>query len=305
MELFNQLTLCNILNGKNDLGTPELRAAVASMSEEQKDNVLVFLECNTEELAGLPNGRGIQANANCRSLLDYLPTLRPNAGANSARIGHRSAYKVASSLLPKFENFLGKVKDGFKFIEKFKMKSVGMTEPKHMATSIALSGIATASWFERESFKSYAELEEAFKKTWCTKLNPSDAIACVCQTFQKEDGYIREYIVKFEELKRFFGDMSLKILIDMFMRNTWRAVHDSYKELKRQELTWEQFLTEVTVIDDEEARWDSSKRKEDDTDKKRLSSSNKRAKASKKKTRNGLSERAEEFRKELNISKEE
>ena len=75
--------------------------------------------------------------------------------------------------------------------------------------------------------------------------------------------------------------------------------------MKRQELTWEQFLTEVTVIDDEEARWDSSKRKEDDEDKKRPSSSNKRAKASKKKPRNGLSERAEEFRKELNISKEE
>ena len=54
MLLFNQLTLCNILDGKNDLGTPELKAAVASISEEQKDNVLVFLECNTEKLAGLP-----------------------------------------------------------------------------------------------------------------------------------------------------------------------------------------------------------------------------------------------------------
>ena len=88
MELFNQLTLCNILIGQNDLGMPELRAAVASMSEEQKDDVLVFLECSTEELAGLPNGRGIQAVANCKSLLDYLPTLEPNAGANSAKIGH-------------------------------------------------------------------------------------------------------------------------------------------------------------------------------------------------------------------------
>ena len=95
------------------------------------------------------------------------------------------------------------------------------------------------------------------------------------------------------------------MLIDMFMRNTWRAVHNRYKELKRQELIWEQFLTEVTVINDEEARWDSSKRKEDDKDKKCPSSSNKRAKASKKKTKNGLSEHAEEFCKELNISKEE
>ena len=56
MDLFNQLKLCNIFNGKNNLGTPELRAVVASVTEEQKDDALVFLECNTEELAGLPNG---------------------------------------------------------------------------------------------------------------------------------------------------------------------------------------------------------------------------------------------------------
>ena len=112
----------------------------------------------------MPNGRGIQAVANCCSLLDYLPTLEPNAGANSARIGHGSANKVASSLLPKFKNFSGKVKDGFKFIEEFKMKSVGMTEPKRMATFVARDGIATVLWFERESFSSWAKLIEAFKK---------------------------------------------------------------------------------------------------------------------------------------------
>ena len=61
----------------------------------------------------------------------------------------------------------------------------------------------------------------------------------------------------------------------------------------------------MTVINDEEAWWDSSKRKEDNEDKKLPSSSNKRAKATKKKTKNGLSEHAEEFCKELNISKEE
>ena len=80
MALFNQLTLCNILNGRNNLGTPKLRAAVASMSEEQKDEALVFLECNTEELAGYPNGQSMQAVANVRTLLDYLPTIEPNMG---------------------------------------------------------------------------------------------------------------------------------------------------------------------------------------------------------------------------------
>ena len=56
---------------------------------------------------------------------------------------------------------------------------------------------------------------------------------------------------------------------------------------------------------DEEAWWDSSKCKEDSMDKKSLSSCNKRAKVGKKKARNGFSECAEEFCKELNKSKEE
>ena len=41
MALITKLTFCNILNGRNNLGTPELRAAVASMSGEQKDDALV------------------------------------------------------------------------------------------------------------------------------------------------------------------------------------------------------------------------------------------------------------------------
>ena len=124
MALFNQLTLCNILNGRNNLGTPELRAAVASMSEEQKDDALVFFECNTEELDGLPDSQGMQAVVNVCSLLDYLPTIEPNAGGNPVRVAHKSSDKLASSLLPKFVNFLGQVKNGFKFIEEIKMKSV-------------------------------------------------------------------------------------------------------------------------------------------------------------------------------------
>ena len=47
------------------------------------------------------------------------------------------------------------------------MKFVGLTEPKRMATFVAIGGIATVLWFKRESFLSWAELEDAFKKTWC------------------------------------------------------------------------------------------------------------------------------------------
>ena len=73
-----------------------------------------------------------------------LPTFEPNTGGNPVRVASKPADGVASNHLPKFENFSGKVKDGFKFIEEFKMKSMGMTEPKQMATFIALGGIATA-----------------------------------------------------------------------------------------------------------------------------------------------------------------
>ena len=63
MVLFNQLTLRNILNGQEDLGTPKLRAAVASLTSEQRDEAICFLKCSTEELAGLPDSQGIQAMA--------------------------------------------------------------------------------------------------------------------------------------------------------------------------------------------------------------------------------------------------
>ena len=42
MALLNQLTLRNILNGRKDLGTPELRAAVAAITDEQRNDALMF-----------------------------------------------------------------------------------------------------------------------------------------------------------------------------------------------------------------------------------------------------------------------
>ena len=99
--------------------------------------------------------------------------------------------------------------------------------------------------------------------------------------------------------------MSLPTLINLFMRNTCCAVHNQYNELKRQELTWEQFLTEVTVIDNEEASWDTSKRRDKNEGKRCPNLENKQALSSKKKPKAGLSDCAEEFQQGLNISKEE
>ena len=126
-------------------------------------------------------------------------------------------------------------------------------------------------------------------------LNPSDGIAWAFHTFQREEGYIQEYIVEFEELKRFFGYMSVSTLIDMFIRNTHRAVHNRYNELKRLKLTLEQFLTEVTVIDDKESRWDTSQHKNEYEGKRRPAPDNHKM-VSKKQNRRLLAH-AEDFKK--------
>ena len=75
MALFNQLTLHNILDGRKDLGTAQQRAVVAALANEQWAETVCFLMHETEELAGLPNGQGIQAVANVCTLQDYLPEI--------------------------------------------------------------------------------------------------------------------------------------------------------------------------------------------------------------------------------------
>ena len=102
MMLFNQLTLFNISNRKEDLGSPKLRAAEASLTSEKRDNAICLLECSTEELAGLPDSLGIQSMFNVCTLLDILLIIEPNAGAILfSRTAHRSEVKVASNILPK------------------------------------------------------------------------------------------------------------------------------------------------------------------------------------------------------------
>ena len=68
-------------------------------------------------------------------------------------------------------------------------------------------------------------------------------------------------------------------------------------------MTWEQFLTEVTVINNEEARWDTSKRRDKNEGKHRPNLENKQALSGKKKPGAGHSDCVEEFQQELNISK--
>ena len=76
---------------------------------------------NIEELAVLPAGQGSLAFKLVKQLLDEMPIFEPNTGTVSiTRNIHGPAMEIASSMLPKFENFSGLVKEGFKFIEELK-----------------------------------------------------------------------------------------------------------------------------------------------------------------------------------------
>ena len=66
---------------------------------------------------------------------------------------------------------------------------------------------------------------------------------------------------------------------------------------------WEQFLTEVTVIDDEESRWDNSQHKNKYEGKRHPALDNHKT-ASKRQNRRLLAH-AEDFKKDLKISREE
>ena len=80
MVLFNQVTLRNILEGQDDLSTPEVHKAVAKLNEEQKADALLFLNNNIEELAVLPAGWGSLAVKLVKQLLMRCQYLSPRGG---------------------------------------------------------------------------------------------------------------------------------------------------------------------------------------------------------------------------------
>lgn len=68
-------------------------------------------------------------------------------------------------------------------------------------------------------------------------------------------------MVKIERIEEILEDMSVSKLIDMFMGKTYCTLHNRQNGLKRYNITWEQFLTERTVINDKESKQDTSQHK--------------------------------------------
>lgn len=259
-KVLKQLIVLRALKGETQVGSDKLQRTIASMEEVLKNNCIMFLEGQAVQLAGLPIGEAQLAMDRVAELISDISTLEPNAGANqssSLQIETSSHGDVDVSLVPKLSNFSGRVEDGFRFLEDFKIKTHNMREVSRIATFKALCGVNVVSWFKSRNFESWSDLEKGFLDSWCVKLTPSDAIAKAAQLVHRDNGYLREYIVQFEELKRFFEeDVTVKMMIDMFMRNVRPSLRKYYREIKRSEHSWSQFLQVISDYDEEETRWE-------------------------------------------------
>ena len=107
-----------------------------------------------------------------------MSTIEPNMGKilipsqSSSGIGGCSE----SNLMPKMKYFLGNHKDGFGFIETFKVQTASMEEEQSILCFGALCGHEAMGWFNAKNFTSWEELENQFKLAWCLVYQPLKAI---------------------------------------------------------------------------------------------------------------------------------
>ena len=162
---------------------------------------------------------------------------------------------VERSLVPKMETFSGRVKEGHKFIETFKLQTVNMEDNRRIASFRALSGVVVASWFKNRHHMSWNDLEKDFREDWCIKMTATVAMEKASKLYHEQHHNIRGYIVKFEEYRYFFKtSLVTAVQIELFMKNVRPSLQRHYRELKAKDLGWREFISEITLLDAEEIR---------------------------------------------------
>ena len=75
--------------------------------------------------------------------------------------------ELSNALLPKMERFSGDPKDGYRFLENFKLVSQGMDDTTRIKFFPALCSAENVNWFKNKSDLSWNQLEERFRASWC------------------------------------------------------------------------------------------------------------------------------------------
>ena len=117
--------------------TPDFIRLKGKMTPAAIETVVRYMEQNTEKLryvsvTGLADAvRWVDRLLGAFTITTFLQ-LSPTWGVIQLGLLTNLWTKQRPIYFPNLNFFLGQVKDGFKFIEEFKMKSVEMTEPKQM-----------------------------------------------------------------------------------------------------------------------------------------------------------------------------
>ena len=105
-------------------------------------------------------------------MLVLLHNIEPNAGAN-IRSGHEHGV-VDWGIFPKVQQFSGKLKDGYSFLQSF--KSIMNNSPNKLNTFGALLNGEVSSWFHAGNFRDWEEVEEQIIKPWSVILTSAEAL---------------------------------------------------------------------------------------------------------------------------------
>jgi CRISPR/Cas system endoribonuclease Cas6 (RAMP superfamily) len=242
------------LDGDLSIGGSQLQSFVAKLTDLERANCLLFLEGKIDELTALDGLATLDAINLTTQMIDRLPTNEPNAGA-CLQYDESLHGGVERSLVPKMETFSGRVKEGHKFIETFKLQTVNMDDSRRIASFRALSGVVVSSWFKNRRYDHWEDLERDFREDWCIKMTASAAMDKVGKLYHEEHHDIRGYVVKFEEYRYFFKHAVVtSVQIELFMKNVRPSLQRHYIELKAKNLSWRDFISEITHLDKEEVR---------------------------------------------------
>lgn len=265
MQEIKSSMLLKALEGNKESGTPDLQAKLLTLGTEDKSDIINFLGHNKAQLGLLSVQRINYIVEVVEDLLTFLDpinkgtTKEPNAGAtllgSPAEGSKVDDNEVEYGLIPKMKIFSGNPEEGLKFLDSFKLQTQNMRDVKRIASFGALCGPEAGEWFYNKDFQTWFELEKAFKEAWCITYTPVQAFSKAMLLKQDEQEHMRVFASRFEEFRKFFRkDISRDLVIDVFMENTREAVRKHLLEVRKLDLSWDNFLAKVIYLDKMEPR---------------------------------------------------
>ena len=93
-------------------------------------------------------------------------------------------------MLPKPKMYSGKISEGYRFIDNFKLRTNNMYKTTQVASFKALCRSEVISWLLGQDFASWDKLKKSFKSNWYKKLKTEEALGKTYKVKQVELDHI-------------------------------------------------------------------------------------------------------------------